>query len=60
MSRGAVLTARRAVVKVGSSSLTTASGGLDGDRVEALVEALDGRRRSGSAPSFSKCALPNR
>src|SRR3954453_16291398 len=48
MSRGAVLTARRAVVKVGSSSLTTASGGLDGDRVEALVEALDGRRRSGT------------
>lgn len=48
MSRGAVLTARRAVVKVGSSSLTTASGGLDGDRVEALVEALDARRRSGT------------
>jgi glutamate 5-kinase len=48
MSRGAVRTARRAVVKVGSSSLTTASGGLDGDRVDALVEALDERRRSGT------------
>src|SRR5690242_1304908 len=48
MSRGAVLAARRAVIKVGSSSLTTASGGLDGDRVEALVEALDERRRSGT------------
>lgn len=48
MSRAAVLAARRAVVKVGSSSLTTASGGLDGDRVEALVEALDARRRAGT------------
>ena len=48
MSRGAVLAARRAVIKVGSSSLTTASGGLDGDRVEALVAALDERRRSGT------------
>lgn len=48
MSRGAVLAARRAVIKVGSSSLTTASGGLDGDRVDALVEALDARRRSGT------------
>ncbi|WP_329072918.1 glutamate 5-kinase [Streptomyces sp. NBC_01429] len=32
--------ARRIVVKVGSSSLTTASGGLDADRVDALVDAL--------------------
>ncbi|MDH6110499.1 glutamate 5-kinase [Kitasatospora sp. MAP12-15] len=35
-----VLTARRVVVKVGSSSLTTAAGGLDADRVDALVDAL--------------------
>ncbi|WP_373557610.1 glutamate 5-kinase [Streptomyces sp. Tue6028] len=35
-----VLTARRIVVKVGSSSLTTASGGLDSDRVDALVDVL--------------------
>ncbi|WP_329564165.1 glutamate 5-kinase [Kitasatospora sp. NBC_01266] len=35
-----VLTARRIVLKVGSSSLTTASGGLDADRVDALVDAL--------------------
>ncbi|MGF1428159.1 glutamate 5-kinase [Kitasatospora sp. LaBMicrA B282] len=35
-----VLTARRIVVKVGSSSLTTAAGGLDADRVDALVDAL--------------------
>ncbi|MCK1795860.1 glutamate 5-kinase [Streptomyces sp. XM4193] len=31
---------RRIVVKVGSSSLTTAAGGLDADRVDALVDAL--------------------
>lgn len=36
----AVAQARRIVVKVGSSSLTTASGGLDADRVDALVDAL--------------------
>ncbi|MEZ0096384.1 glutamate 5-kinase, partial [Streptacidiphilus sp. EB129] len=35
--RADVLNARRIVVKVGSSSLTTASGGLDADRVDALV-----------------------
>ncbi|MCE7079200.1 glutamate 5-kinase [Streptomyces sp. ST2-7A] len=31
---------RRVVVKIGSSSLTTASGGLDADRVDALVDVL--------------------
>jgi glutamate 5-kinase len=39
--------ARRVVVKVGSSSLTTAAGGLDADRVDALVDVLekqDGRQ----------------
>ncbi|WP_377271464.1 glutamate 5-kinase [Peterkaempfera sp. SMS 1(5)a] len=35
-----VLRARRIVVKVGSSSLTTATGGLDADRVDALVDVL--------------------
>ncbi|GAA1007279.1 gamma-glutamyl kinase [Streptomyces sp. F-3] len=39
-ARQAVLEARRIVVKVGSSSLTTASGGLDADRVDALVDVL--------------------
>ncbi|MBB1243343.1 glutamate 5-kinase [Streptomyces durbertensis] len=34
--------ARRVVVKVGSSSLTTAAGGLDADRVDALVDVLAG------------------
>ncbi len=40
MTRQAVAAARRVVVKVGSSSLTTAEGGLDEARVDALVEAL--------------------
>ncbi|WP_329587752.1 glutamate 5-kinase [Kitasatospora sp. NBC_01250] len=40
MLRQDVLSARRIVVKVGSSSLTTAAGGLDADRVDALVDAL--------------------
>ncbi|AUH45127.1 glutamate 5-kinase [Streptomyces sp. CMB-StM0423] len=39
-SREAAAGARRIVVKVGSSSLTTAAGGLDADRVDALVDAL--------------------
>ena len=43
MSREAVAAASRVVVKVGSSSLTTAEGGLDGDRLDALVGALAGR-----------------
>ncbi|WP_461296526.1 glutamate 5-kinase [Streptomyces harbinensis] len=38
--RQGVLGARRVVVKVGSSSLTTAAGGLDADRVDALVDVL--------------------
>jgi glutamate 5-kinase len=38
--REAVRAARRIVVKVGSSSLTSAAGGLDRDRVESLVGAV--------------------
>jgi glutamate 5-kinase len=41
--------ARRIVVKVGSSSLTTASGGLDADRVDALVDVLAKVRNQGVA-----------
>ncbi|MEV4514600.1 glutamate 5-kinase [Dactylosporangium sp. NPDC049525] len=40
--REQVTEARRIVVKVGSSSLTTAAGGLDAKRVDALVDALAG------------------
>jgi glutamate 5-kinase len=46
-ARAVVADAARVVVKVGSSSLTTTAGGLDGARVEALVAALAGRRRAG-------------
>jgi glutamate 5-kinase len=38
--REAVTNARRIVVKVGSSSLTTAAGGIDDRRVDALVDVL--------------------
>ena len=37
----------RVVVKVGSSSLTTADGGLDGDRLDALVDAVATARARG-------------
>ena len=40
MSREAVAGAQRLVVKVGSSSLTTAAGGLDVSRLDALVSSL--------------------
>jgi glutamate 5-kinase len=40
--RDDVARARRIVVKVGSSSLTTAAGGLDGDQVDTLVSTLAG------------------
>ena len=43
MSRQAIASAKRLVVKVGSSSLTTAAGGLDAGRLDALVDALSGR-----------------
>jgi glutamate 5-kinase len=43
VTRAAVASAQRLVVKVGSSSLTTASGGLDRTRLDALVDAVAGR-----------------
>lgn len=46
-ARQAVTGARRIVVKVGSSSLTTAEGGLDADRVDALVDVLAAGRDGG-------------
>ncbi|HEY1489140.1 MAG TPA: glutamate 5-kinase, partial [Micromonosporaceae bacterium] len=41
-TRTEIASARRVVVKIGSSSLTTAAGGLDKARVRALVDALAG------------------
>jgi glutamate 5-kinase len=46
-ARHDVAQARRLVVKVGSSSLTTATGGLDADRVDALVDVLAKARANG-------------
>ncbi len=45
--REQVRSARRIVVKVGSSSLTTAAGGIDPGRISRLVEVLAGCRRGG-------------
>jgi glutamate 5-kinase len=47
-SRERIGAARRIVVKVGSSSLTSLAGGLDPDRLHRLVDALAGRRAAGS------------
>ncbi|WP_353942531.1 glutamate 5-kinase [Streptomyces sp. HUAS MG91] len=47
-ARQGVSEARRIVVKVGSSSLTTAAGGLDADRVDALVDVLAKHRGEGA------------
>jgi glutamate 5-kinase len=46
--RAAVRDANRLVVKVGSSSLTTAAGGLDPSRLDALVDVLAARRARGT------------
>ena len=48
MSRQAVTDARRVVVKVGSSSLTTAAGGIDPARLSGLVDVLADVRRAGN------------
>ncbi len=48
MTRAAVTGAQRVVVKVGSSSLTTAAGGIDPTRVRSLVDSLTGVRARGA------------
>jgi glutamate 5-kinase len=47
-TRQAVAQARHLVVKIGSSSLTTAAGGLDRDRLDTLVDALAARVAAGT------------
>jgi len=47
-TRPEVTGARRVVVKVGSSSLTTPAGGIDPDRVRALVDVLAAARERGT------------
>ncbi len=68
--REKVAAANRIVVKVGSSSLTTAAGGIDPERVRALVDALAGARARGAevvlvssgaiAAGLAPLALPRR
>lgn len=47
-ARSAIATASRVVVKVGSSSLTLAGGGVDVDRVRELVDVIVARAQAGS------------
>ncbi|GGT03306.1 glutamate 5-kinase [Planobispora rosea] len=47
-ARDRIGTASRLVVKVGSSSLTTPQGMIDVDRVDALVDVLAARRKTGT------------
>lgn len=47
-ARSAIVDAHRIVVKVGSSSLTSERGGVDDERVHALVRALADRRARGT------------
>lgn len=47
-ARDRIRTASRLVVKVGSSSLTTPQGTIDVDRVDALVDVLAARTRTGT------------
>jgi glutamate 5-kinase len=47
-ARAQIAAARRIVVKVGSSSLTSLDGGLDPARLQGLVDVLAGRRTAGS------------
>ena len=48
VSRETVATARRLVVKVGSSSLATPTGGIDDAQLDALVDALAARADAGT------------
>jgi len=56
--RDRVAAARRVVVKIGSSSLTSAAGGLDPSRVDALVEAVAPRRADAVTQRGADVAAP--
>ena len=46
-TRQRIANARRIVVKVGSSSLTSSDGGIDPERISRIVDAIAGARRAG-------------
>ena len=48
MSRQDIATAARVVVKVGSSSLTTAAGDIADDRISQLAQAIAERHQNGT------------
>jgi glutamate 5-kinase len=48
VSREVVASARRLVVKIGSSSLASPGGGIDAGRLDALVDAVAGRAAGGA------------
>ena len=48
MTASVVAQAARLVVKIGSSSLTTSAGQIEGARIDALVDALAARRAAGA------------
>lgn len=45
--RAPIAAARRLVVKIGSSSLASVAGGIDADRIDALVDVLAAARHAG-------------
>ncbi|MEU7216753.1 glutamate 5-kinase [Nocardia iowensis] len=47
-ARRAIASARRVVVKIGSSALTSLAGGLDTARLDRLADAVEARMRAGS------------
>jgi glutamate 5-kinase len=47
-ARPTIAAARRVVVKVGSSSLTTGDGSIDSDRIAGLADAFAGKIRAGA------------
>ncbi|MCK8670606.1 glutamate 5-kinase [Rhodococcus sp. HM1] len=47
-TREVIASARRVVVKIGSSAITSVVGGLDRDRLDRLVDAIEARMQAGS------------
>ena len=61
--RDGIAEARRVVVKVGSSSLTTTAGGIDPQRIDSLVQALAAAKTAGReivlvSVSYTHLTLP--
>ena len=57
MTREAIANARRIVVKIGSSSLSSRAGGLDVERLRAFVDAIAARRANADVIVVSSGAI---